>query len=164
MKVNGEMIIVDVKKCLVIPQPVGTQYYLVKRKLLIKIYRILIIDGGFGTLDVTDMSGNSVLDRLGTELGCEKAFLNIEQIVRDNIGETPELSISNMHYILENGYKYNGTVYDLYTDKDVSEKVDAELQKHYDTVLREVSQKFNFALYDKVIWTGGMADSSSETN
>ena len=56
-----------------------------------------------------------------------------------------------MHYILENGYKYNGTVYDLYTDKDVSEKVDAELQKHYDTVLREVSQKFNFALYDKVI-------------
>lgn len=69
-----------------------------------------------------------------------------------------------MHYILENGYKYNGTVYDLYTDKDVSEKVDAELQKHYDTVLREVSQKFNFALYDKGYldwWDGG---SSSETN
>lgn len=157
MKVNGEMITVDVKKCLVIPQPVGTQYYLVKKKIINKDDRILIIDGGFGTLDVTDMSGNSVLDRLGTELGCEKAFLNIEQIVRDNIGETPELSVSNMHYILENGYKYNGTLYDLYTDKDVSEKVDAELQKHYNTVLREVSQKFNFALYDKIIWTGGMA-------
>ncbi|MFD0769261.1 hypothetical protein ACFQZ1_10280 [Bacillus sp. CGMCC 1.60114] len=157
LKVNGEMVTIKVKKCLVIPQPVGTQYYLVKKKIINKNERILIIDGGFGTLDATDMSENSVIGRLGTELGCEKAFLNIEQIVRDNIGETPELNVSNMYYILENGYKYNGTVYDLYTDKDVSKRVDEELQRHYDTVLREVSQKFNFAVYDKIVWTGGMA-------
>ena len=157
VKVNGELITIKVKQCLVIPQPVGTQYYLVKKEIINKEDRILIIDGGFGTFDVTDMSGNAVIDRLGTELGCEKAFLNIEQIVRDNIGETPDLSVSNMHYILENGYKYNGSLYDLYTHKDVAEKVDAELQRHFDAALREVSQKFNLAVYDKIVWTGGMA-------
>ncbi|MBJ8025161.1 ParM/StbA family protein [Bacillus cereus] len=157
VKVNGELITIKVKKCLVIPQPVGTQYYLVKKEIIKKDDRILIIDGGFGTLDVTDMSGNSVIGRLGTELGCEKAFLNMEQLIRDHIGETPELSVSNMHYILQNGYKYNGTTYNLYTDKDLSAKVDAELQQHFQTVLREVAQKFNFAVYDKIIWTGGMA-------
>ncbi len=157
MKINGEMITINVKKCLVIPQPVGTQYYLVKKKIIEKDDRILIIDGGFGTLDVTDMSGNSVIGRLGTELGCEKAFLNIEQIVRDNIGETPELSVSNMHYILENSYKYNGNSHNLYKDDKVSEKVNSELKHHFASVLREVSQKFNFAVYDKIIWTGGMA-------
>ncbi|WP_254555587.1 hypothetical protein, partial [Salmonella enterica] len=75
----------------------------------------------------------------------------------DNIGETPDLSVSNMHYILENGYKYNGSLYDLYTHKDVAEKVDAELQRHYEAALREVSQKFNLAVYDRIVWTGGMA-------
>ncbi|MCU5414781.1 ParM/StbA family protein [Bacillus wiedmannii] len=157
VKVNGELITIKVKQCLVIPQPVGTQYYLVKKEIIKKEDRILIIDGGFGTFDVTDMSGNAVIDRLGTELGCEKAFMTIEQIVRDNIGETPDLSVSNMHYILENGYKYNGSLYDLYTHKDVAEKVDAELQRHFDAALREVSQKFNLAVYDKIVWTGGMA-------
>ncbi|PEO88126.1 hypothetical protein CN571_15610 [Bacillus pseudomycoides] len=157
VKVNGELITIKVKQCLVIPQPVGTQYYLVKKEIINKEDRILVIDGGFGTFDVTDMSGNAVIDRLGTELGCEKAFLNIEQIVRDNIGETPDLSVSNMHYILENGYKYNGSLYDLYTHKDVADKVDAELQRHFDAALREVSQKFNLAVYDKIVWTGGMA-------
>lgn len=157
VKVNGELITIKVKQCVVIPQPVGTQYYLVKKEIIKKEDRILIIDGGFGTFDVTDMSGNAVIDRLGTELGCEKAFMTIEQIVRDNIGETPDLSVSNMHYILENGYKYNGSLYDLYTHKDVAEKVDAELQRHFDAALREVSQKFNLAVYDKIVWTGGMA-------
>ncbi|PEI77409.1 ParM/StbA family protein [Bacillus wiedmannii] len=157
LKMNNEIVTVNVKKCLVIPQPVGTQYYLIKKNIIDPDDRILIIDGGFGTLDVTDMSGNSVIDRLGSELGCEKAFLNIEQIVRDNIGETPELSISNMHYILEKGYKYNGTEYDLYNDKDVSKKIDVELKRHFNSVMHEVSQKFNFAVYDKIIWTGGMA-------
>lgn len=157
VKVNGELITIKVKQCLVIPQPVGTQYYLVKKEIIKKEDRILIVDGGFGTFDVTDMSGNAVIDRLGTELGCEKAFLNIEQIVRDNIGETPDLSVSNMHYILENGYKYNGSLYDLYTHKDVAENVDAELQRHFESALREVSQKFNLAVYDKIVWTGGMA-------
>ncbi|AID50232.1 ParM/StbA family protein [Bacillus mycoides] len=157
VKVNGQLITIKVKQCLVIPQPVGTQYYLVKKEIINKEDRILIIDGGFGTFDVTDMSGNAVIDRLGTELGCEKAFMAIEQIVRDNIGETPDLSVSNMHYILENGYKYNGSLYDLYTHKDVAEKVDEELQRHFDAALREVSQKFNLAVYDKIVWTGGMA-------
>ncbi|PEP86109.1 ParM/StbA family protein [Bacillus pseudomycoides] len=157
VKVNGELITIKVKQCLVIPQPVGTQYYLVKKDIIKKEDRILIIDGGFGTFDVTDMSGNAVIDRLGTELGCEKAFMTIEQIVRDNIGETPDLSVSNMHYILENGYKYNGSLYDLYTHKDVAENVDAELQRHFEAALREVSQKFNLAVYDKIVWTGGMA-------
>ncbi|WP_254555481.1 hypothetical protein, partial [Salmonella enterica] len=63
VKVNGELITVKVKECLVIPQPVGTQYYLVKKQIINKEDRILIIDGGFGTFDVTDMSGNAVIDR-----------------------------------------------------------------------------------------------------
>ncbi|MFP3467635.1 hypothetical protein, partial [Leifsonia sp. SIMBA_070] len=53
VKVNGELITIKVKQCLVIPQPVGTQYYLVKKDIIKKEDRILIIDGGFGTFDVT---------------------------------------------------------------------------------------------------------------
>ncbi|EJR93374.1 hypothetical protein IKE_05866 [Bacillus cereus VD196] len=157
IKINDTIVTVNVKNCLVIPQPVGTQYYLKKKGIISQEDRILIIDGGFGTLDVTDMSGNSVIDRLGSELGCETAFLNIEQIIRDDIGETPELSVSNMHYILQKGYKYNGTRYDLYTDKCVSKKINVELRRHFNSVMYEVSQKFHFPVYDKIIWTGGMA-------
>nr|WP_249265529.1 hypothetical protein [Bacillus thuringiensis] len=46
VKVNGQLITIKVKQCLVIPQPVGTQYYLVKKEIINKEDRILIIDGG----------------------------------------------------------------------------------------------------------------------
>ncbi|MCT4527170.1 hypothetical protein N3936_33840, partial [Bacillus thuringiensis] len=41
--------------------------------------------------------------------------------------------------------------------KDVAEKVDEEIQRHFEAALREVSQKFNLAVYDKIVRTGGMA-------
>ncbi|MEK4504278.1 ParM/StbA family protein [Bacillus sp. FSL R12-0069] len=172
LKVNNELLTIHIEKCLVVPQPIGTQYYLIKKQVVTPDDRILIIDGGFGTIDVTDIVDNSVISRLGLNIGCEKAFLNIEKIIRDNIGSTSELNTYNMHYILNNYYKYNGIKYNLSTfqkqsnkmidfelqpNSHVSGMINFELQRHFETVLHEISQKYNFAVYDKIIWTGGMA-------
>lgn len=172
LKINNEVITIKIEKCLIVPQPIGTQYYLIKKQVINPDDRLLIIDGGFGTLDVTDIADNLVIDRLGIKLGCETAFLNIEKIIRDNIGATSELNTSNMHYILNNHYKYNGLKYNLSLDTNTSTKmidfdiqqhthvagmIDFELQRHFETVLHEIFKKFNFAVYDKIIWTGGMA-------
>lgn len=60
------------ENALILQQPVALHAYFLKEGIIQERDRILIIDGGFRTLEMTDMKQNVILNHYETELGCSK--------------------------------------------------------------------------------------------
>lgn len=153
--VNGEEIIVDIKNVHVLPQPLGTYMYMVKEKKINADEELtLIVDGGHGTIDITEMKGQSILRRAGAPKGVRNAYLEIYNFLVDEYGESRQLSIAEMPSIMKKGLKYDKNLIDVSSLPEVQ----AILAKHFEEVFRFIREnQFDLKSYENVVFTGGMA-------
>ena len=75
------------ENALILQQPVALHAYFLKEGIIEERDRILIIDGGFRTLEMTDMKQNVILNHYETELGCSKPLKNIKNILQNHAGK-----------------------------------------------------------------------------
>ncbi|MFS1519659.1 hypothetical protein V1503_24850 [Bacillus sp. SCS-151] len=160
ISINGEEIIIKVEKVHVLPQPIGTYMSLVNSEKVNPEEQLsLIIDGGHGTLDVTEMKGYTINQRAGALKGVKNAHIDIYNYLVDQFGDMRSISISNIPQLLEKGMVYDGQVLDI---KEINEVKDI-LNKHFDDMFLFVrDNNFDLKSYNNVIFTGGMAKMHSD--
>jgi len=155
VNINGKDVVIEVKKVVVLPQPIGTYMYLVgKGDIKPTDEYTLIVDGGYGTVDITEMKGKSIVKRAGDEIGVKNAYIEIYNYLVDRFGNMRNLSVSNMPYILKNGLKVEGTPINVAQIGDIQRILEA----HFNEVFSFIrNNRFDLKSYDKVVFTGGMA-------
>ncbi|NGY84897.1 ParM/StbA family protein [Bacillus megaterium] len=155
---KGKQIVIEVKKCIVIPQPLGTYMYLESSKDFdTKTSKTLVIDGGSGTLDVTEMKGQEVLSTDGSNLGMNEPYEAIAVVLESKYNGL-EINVNHVPDILLNGLRFAGSNIQV---NDMKEIV-AILDMHFKRVVNRVISKYkSFNKFDNVVWTGGMALSHS---
>lgn len=156
ININNNDLIVDIKEVAIVPQPVGTYMHLVdSKKVDPSKGDTLIVDGGFGTLDITAMRKFSVVERAADNLGVSMAYKDIFNILATKFSSLPdELSVGTLPFYMEHGFSYQGSQVII---NDIPE-VKKILDNHFNQVFQFIrSQKFRLETYQKVIFTGGMA-------
>lgn len=151
VEINKKQLIITIKKVEVIPQPIGTILYLLKNKL-IKGNTSLIVDGGYGTIDITHLNGKKVVDSDGADEGMIKAYTLIERYIRKNYNIN-NLVPHKVPLILEAGLDIAGENYKVFQDKEVQRILD----NHFEDVYQFLSERYNFREYDQIVFTGGMS-------
>lgn len=153
--VNEKDIVIEVKKVHVLPQPIGTYMNMVQGGIIDTDQdSTLIIDGGYGTVDITEMSGQTINNKAGAEIGVRLAHIEILNYLIDTFGEHRSLNLSNMSNVMGNGFKVDK---ELITINEL-EPVKRILSKHFDNVFSFIRQnRFDLKDYDHVVFTGGMA-------
>ncbi|MGZ7148828.1 ParM/StbA family protein [Bacillus sp. BC08] len=155
VQIDGKFINITVENALILQQPVALHAYFLKEGIIQEQDRILIIDGGFRTLEMTDMKQNVILNHYETELGCSKPLKNIKNILQNHAGESDHLHINDMPNILEEGY---GGREENYQTSQVDTLIQKELDTHFQDVMRVLQEQFKLDQYDTIIWTGGIVD------
>jgi len=155
ISVNGEEIVIEILDVQVLPQPIGTYMHLVNlEKINADNELTLIVDGGHGTVDITEMRGQSIIGRAGAPIGVRNAYLSIFNFLIDKYGESRQLSIAAMPSIMKDGLKYDKQVINVPALKEVKDI----LVKHFDDVFRFIREnQFDLKSYENVVFTGGMA-------
>lgn len=153
--INGEEIVIHVKEAKVMPQPLGTYMYLLaQNKVNSDEQFTLVVDGGYGTLDVTEMKGNTIVERKGDNLGVKKAYVEVYNYLVDRFGNMKHLTLSNMPYIMQKGLKVEGQLIDVAEIGDIRRI----LKRHFDEVFQFIRENgFDLKSFDNVVFTGGMA-------
>lgn len=157
VQLDGKFITITVENVLLLPQPIALYAYFIEESIIQERERVLIIDGGFRTLEITDMKQQLILNRYETELGCRKPLKKIENILREHVGESPTLHLHNLPDILYKGYICQEEIHCLQTSP-ISTLIQKELNAHFQEILDVVQEQFPFHQYDKIIWTGGVVD------
>lgn len=154
VKVGQKDIIIDIKQCIVVPQPLGTYMYLEGlKKIDTAASQTLVIDGGSGTLDITEMRGREVISVDGSNLGMNMPNEQILDYLETQFNGI-DITVNHIPDILENGLKFAGGVVKVSDMKPVIEILD----KHFAQVWKRIIQKYkSFNKFDNVVWTGGMA-------
>ncbi|WLR49605.1 ParM/StbA family protein (plasmid) [Halobacillus litoralis] len=157
VKMNGRSRAIEIKAVKVIPQPVGTILYSMSSKLL-NGKTSLIIDGGFGTIDLTELNGKQIGESYGADLGMRKPLVQIEKYIRQKYRNVKNLNPHMVSDILQNGLVQAGKTHSINNDDRVVEI----LSDHFREVYSYLIERFDFRDYDQVIWTGGMALAHNE--
>lgn len=150
---EGKELIFDIKKVQVIPQPMGTYMQMVAEdKIDPETDKTLIIDGGQGSLDVTEMTGYKITKRAGENRGLKVAHIEIFNFLSDKFGELDSITLTNIATLLERGLVNHGTVINI---KEIPE-VQAILTRHFNSMFSFVrNNNFSLGDYNQVIFTGG---------
>ncbi|EMA6342063.1 ParM/StbA family protein [Bacillus cytotoxicus] len=157
VQIDGKFISIAVENTLILQQPVALQAYFLNEGIIHERDRILIIDGGFRTLEMTDMKQHLILNHYEAELGCSKPLQNIKNMLQDNRSESNHLHINDMPDILEKEIEYGEeSPYDQ--TSPISSSIQKELDEHFQDVMRVLQEKFKLDQYDAIIWTGGIVD------
>ena len=143
------------ENALILQQPVALHAYFLKEGIIQERDRILIIDGGFRTVEMTDMKQNVILNHYEAELGCSKPLKNIKNIVQNHEGESNQLHINDMPNILEKGYECREENHEA---SQVHTLIQKELDAHFQDVMRVLQEQFKLEQYNTIIWTGGIVD------
>ena len=152
VEVDNKQITVSIDKTIVMPQPLGTYMHLEHTGHDIQKH-VLVVDGGYGTLDITEMKGQEVLDYHGMDNGMKYAYKEIMQVLKHEYTGL-KTSLPQVPYILRDGLKYSGDTI------RVNENVGIQniLNKHFEEVYNFIIDIYeNTKKFDEVIWTGGMA-------
>lgn len=155
VKIEGRPIVLKVKKVQVLPQPLGTYFYLDAFKNLenLEESRILIVDGGYGTLDITEMKGLEITDVWGRNLGMKKAYGKINSFLQEEF-EGYDYGINMVPHVLQEGFTYGGKRVDI----ENLPQIQGILRDHFENVYDALVDKYgSLKGFDYVIWTGGMA-------
>lgn len=155
VEINGEEIIIEVQNVHVLPQPIGTYMYLVSQEKINADEELtLIIDGGHGTIDITEMKGQSILRRAGAEKGVRNAHVDIYNYLVDQYGDMRQLTITNMPKLLNTGLKYDKQPINISEIPEVKNI----LRKHFNDVFAFIREnRFDLKSYENVVFTGGMS-------
>lgn len=154
IEINGEEIVINVQKAVVLPQPIGTYMYLVADEKIDPSSNTLVIDGGYGTLDITEMAGRSIVKRAGEELGVKDVYIEVLNYLTDRYGNMRNLTLANMPNILQNGLKIEGFAVEIGEVGDVKRILDSHFEKVFNFIR---DRRFDLRSYDNVVFTGGMA-------
>ncbi|MGG1219403.1 ParM/StbA family protein [Priestia endophytica] len=154
VKVGENQIVLDIKQCIVVPQPLGTYMYLESlKKIDTAAAKTLVIDGGSGTLDVTEMKGREVISYDGSELGMNSPYEQILTYLETEYNGI-DITVNHIPDILENGLRYAGGNIKVADMKPVVQILD----NHFTLVWKRIIQKYkSFNKFDHVVWTGGLA-------
>jgi plasmid segregation protein ParM len=152
VKLHDKEIVLNIKDVVVIPQPLGTYMYMESQGHDTSA-RALIVDGGYGTLDMTEMKGKEVIGYDGSNLGMKQAFKDIYKVLTKDY-DGIDIHINQIPDILDNGLRWAGGVVNVAGDP----KICAILDSHFDDVYKRIIDIYdNTKRFDAVIWTGGMA-------
>lgn len=146
---------IHIRKVILMPQPVGTYIHLTgNSEEDVLNNEVLVIDGGFGTLDITELKGNMVGNRAGEDLGVVVAYAKIHQLLKSKELISSKVGISDIPRIMNEGTKVNGVVQDVSSLKEV----EVILDEYCDQVFQFIrSTRMKLEMYDEVIFTGGMS-------
>jgi plasmid segregation protein ParM len=160
VSVNNEEIIIDIETVHVLPQPIGTYMHLANdNKVDPEEDLTLIIDGGHGSLDVTEMKGYTITKRAGAERGAKNAYIDIYNFLVDTYSDMRSITIANIPRLLEKGLNVDGDSIDISEFPGVK----AILTRHFEATFNFVrDNRFDLKAYNKVIFTGGMASMHKE--
>ena len=152
---EGKELMFDIKKVLVIPQPMGTYMQLVTDKVVDpETDKTLIIDGGHGSLDVTEMTGYTITKRAGENRGSKLAHIEIFNFLVDKFGDLASITLTNIASLLEGGLVNDGVRINI---KEMPE-VQAILRNHFNGMFSFVrNNNFSLADYNQVVFSGGTA-------
>lgn len=155
ISINGKEVIIDIKNVHVLPQPIGTYMSMVQDGSIdADNESTLIVDGGHGTIDITEMRGKTINKRAGAELGVRVAQIDILNYLIDEFGEHRSLSLTNMSSVFKNGFKVDKELITI-RNLDAVKKI---LENHFNKVFSFIRQnRFDLKDYDHVVFTGGMA-------
>lgn len=153
--INENQIVIEILNVHVLPQPVGTYMYLVKENIINPTQAsTLIIDGGHGTLDITEMRGNTIVRRAGNEMGVRSAHREIMNYLIEEYGENSAFTLANMPQIMANGFKIERSQIHVNDDEQVL-KI---LENHFSSIFKFIRESgFDLKTYENVVFTGGMA-------
>lgn len=156
IRVNNNDAYAEIIDCRIIPQPLGTYMYLVNKGVIDpEEDSVLIVDGGHGTLDITEINDFVISKKAGAELGVKEAHLQIFDFLNNKYSGSKHLKIANIHNILEKGLLYNGSKIDVKNLQEVKKIIN----RHFDKQSKFVKDSgFNVSDYTKVIYTGGSAE------
>ena len=101
------------ENALILQQPVALHAYFLKEGIIQERDRILIIDGGFRTVEMTDMKQNVILNHYEAELGCSKPLKNIKNIVQNH--ET-----SQVHTLIQKSWMHTSKTSCVYYKNNLS--------------------------------------------
>lgn len=152
IRLDETEIVINIKEVVVIPQPLGTYMYMESQGHDTKA-KVLVVDGGYGTLDMTEMKGKEVIGYDGSNLGMKQAFKDIYNVlVRDYDGA--DLNFNHIPSILREGLRYQGGVVEVATNPKINQILDSHFNDVYSRIIDVYN---NTKKFDMVIWTGGMA-------
>jgi plasmid segregation protein ParM len=149
-------LVIDIKDVHVIPQPMGTYMQLVaEKKVNPEEDKTLIIDGGHGSLDVTEMTGYTITKRAGENRGSKVAHIEIYNYLVDKFGDLASITLTNIANLLEKGLIHDGSIIDI---REMPE-VKAILKRHFDSMFSFVrNNNFSLTDYKQVVFTGGIGE------
>lgn len=153
VSIGDKQIVLEIKNCIVVPQPLGTYMYLESKDFDTKGSKTLVIDGGSGTLDVTEMKGQEVISYDGANLGMNEPYAEIADFLETEYNGI-DITVNHIPDILDNGLRYQGGNIKV-SDMPRVVKI---MDNHFQLVLKKIIGKYrSFNKFDNVVWTGGMA-------
>lgn len=148
---NGESYLIEIKDVLVVPQPMGTY---IQTLDTMKQEVTLIVDAGYGTVDVSEMTGLNSVRNFGADIGLKQSFIEINGYLKETYADC-HTSVGTVHDSLLNGLKYKGTYIDIFEDEFIQQS----LKTHFDRLYAMLVENYgSFTKFDKVIFTGGTAE------
>jgi plasmid segregation protein ParM len=152
--VNGNhQLTIDVKLCIVLPQPLGTYAYAVANGIVEEWGdNVLVCDAGTGSFDVASITGDTIVRDEGLTLGAIDAYMDIRKYLLKQHGNLASLTVENMPNILQNGVMKDGAATIISGDKKVQDILDANFGEMYRFIRQN---KFDFDKHTCVLWTGG---------
>ena len=144
---------IAIKEVIVMPQPMGSFfYYTTKQKEPIE--SILIIDGGFGTIDYTEIHNNRITYSDGNDNGVKRVYAQLqEQLMQQYVGA--KYTLYDVEKAIRNGFvKYKGKQAELNT-----EVLDMVLKLQFNVALEPIVHKYgSYVDFDVVLFTGGFTE------
>ncbi|MGL5383783.1 MAG: hypothetical protein ACRDCC_09895 [Culicoidibacterales bacterium] len=148
---NGESYLIDIKEVMVVPQPMGTYIHTLNSQ---KQEVTLIVDAGYGTVDVAELTGLNSVRNFGADIGLKQAFIEINSYLKETYADC-HISVGTVHDALLNGLKYKGAYIDIFEDEFIQQA----LKNHFDRLYAMLVENYgSFTKFDKVIFTGGTAE------
>jgi hypothetical protein len=152
--INGShQLTIDVKLCIVLPQPLGTYAYAVANGIVQEWGdNVLVCDAGTGSFDVASITGDTIVRDEGLNVGAIDAYIEIRKYLLKQHGNLASITVENMPNILANGVTKDGTATVISGDRKVQGILDGNFNEMYKFLKKN---KFDFDKHTCVLWTGG---------
>lgn len=154
-EINGESYLIEIQKVIVVPQPMGTYLSVIDTS---QQETVLIVDAGYGTVDVSELVGLNSVRNFGADIGLKQAFIEINAYLKETYADC-YITVGRVHEALMKGLKYKGAYINVFEDEFIQSTLDSHFNKLYAMLVETYG---GFTKFDKVIFTGGTASMHKE--
>ncbi len=141
-------IVIKIENVYVFPQPLGT-YALTAQAS----DRILVVDGGHGTIDFSTFQHSELLVQDSINHGMRFVYVDIVVALKRRFPNA-EITALDIPDILANGLRYRGDVI-----KVVDDEIKQIFADHFEFVCERIRSEYgSYDAFDKIVFTGGMAE------